>query len=98
MDSLTLWTWSLIGGVLVVAVVALLLILIIRAARSIDYHANQIWEAGKQIAGNTVAIWQLEQTNAVAGDILTTAQSIAGAAHSIDRKLDDLGAALTSGR
>ena len=98
MDTATIWMWSLIGGVVVVAVVALLLILIIRAARSIDYHANEIWEAGKKIAGNTVSIWMLSQTNAVAGDILSTAQSIAGTAQSIDRKLDELGAALTKGR
>jgi len=98
MDTATIWTWSLVVGVVVVLVVAVLLILIIRAARSIDYHANEIWEAGKKIAGNTVSIWMLDKTNAVAADILTTAQSIAGVAQSIDRKLDDLGAALTKGR
>ncbi len=98
MDSMTIWTYSLIAGVAVVLVVAALLILIIRAARSIDYHANEIWEAGKKIAGNTVSIWMLDKTNAVAADILSTAQSIAGVAQSIDRKLDDLGAALTRGR
>src|SRR5262245_24401261 len=98
MDSETLWTYSLIAGVVVVLIVAALLILIIRAARSIDYHANEIWEAGKKIAGNTVSIWMLDKTNAVAGDILSTAQSIAGTAQEINQKLDDLGAALTTGR
>ncbi|MGH9846307.1 MAG: hypothetical protein ACREEM_47010, partial [Blastocatellia bacterium] len=91
------WTWSLIAGVVVVAVVALLLILIIRAANRIDYHANEIWEAGKKIAGNTVSIWMLDKTNAVAADILSTAQSIAGTAGQINQKLDDLGRALTKG-
>lgn len=98
MDSVTLWTWSLAAGVVVVIVVAALLLLIIRAARQIDYHANEIWEAGKQIAGNTVSIWMLDKTNAVAGDILSTAQSIAGVAQSIDQKLDVLGRALTERR
>jgi uncharacterized protein YoxC len=95
MDSETLWTYSLIAGAVVVLIVAALLILIVRAARSIDYHAKEIWLAGKQIAGNTVSIWMLDKTNAVAADILTTAQSIAGNAQAINQKLDDLGAALT---
>jgi hypothetical protein len=91
---MTLWTYSLIAGAVVILIVALLLMMIIRAARRIDYHANEIWEAGKKIAGNTVSIWMLDKTNAVAADILTTAQSIAGTAQSINQKLDDLGAAL----
>jgi uncharacterized protein YoxC len=95
MDSETLWTYSLIAGAVVVLIVAALLILIVRAARSIDHHAKEIWLAGKQIAGNTVSIWMLDKTNAVAADILTTAQSIAGTAQAINHKLDDLGAALT---
>jgi uncharacterized protein YoxC len=98
MDSETLWTYSLIAGAVVVLIVAALLILIVRAARSIDHHAKEIWLAGKQIAGNTVSIWMLDKTNAVAADILTTAQSIAGTAQAINQKLDDLGAALTRGR
>jgi len=98
MDSITIWTWSLIAGAVVVLIVAALLILIIRAARQIDYHANEIWEAGKKIAGNTVSIWMLDKTNAVAGNILSTAQSIAGVAQSIDQKLDGLARALTERR
>ncbi|MGH9847593.1 MAG: hypothetical protein ACREEM_53565 [Blastocatellia bacterium] len=98
MDSMTIWTYSLIAGVAVVLVVALLLILIIRAANRIDYHANEIWEAGKKIAGNTVSIWMLQDTNVVAADILKTAQSIAGVASDINQKLDVLGQALTKGR
>jgi hypothetical protein len=98
MDTITLWTYSLIAGAVVILIVAALLILIIQAARSIDYHANEIWEAGKKIAGNTVSIWMLQDTNVVAGDILKTAQSIAGVASEINQKLDTLGQALTKGR
>jgi heme/copper-type cytochrome/quinol oxidase subunit 2 len=98
MDSITIWTYSLIAAAVVILIVAALLIAIVVTARKIDYHAQQIWQAGKQIAGNTISIWMLKDTNVVAGDILTTAQSIAGVAGNIDRKLDDLGAVLTRGK
>ena len=82
-----IWAWSLVAGVVVILLVALLLILIIVAANRIDYHARQIWEAGKSIAANTVSIWMLQQTNQVAAGILESANSIAAAAESIDKKL-----------
>lgn len=98
MDSITLWTYSLIAGAVVILIVAALLIAIVLTARKIDYHAKEIWLAGKNIAGNTVSIWMLKDTNAVAGDILTTAVSIAGVATQIDNKLTDLSGALTAGK
>lgn len=97
MDSITIWTYSLIVGAVVILIVAVLLIAIILTARKIDEHAKDIWQAGKLIAGNTVSIWMLKDTNIVAGDILKTAQSIAGVAGEINNKLDDLGQALTKG-
>ena len=97
MDSITIWTYSLIAGTVVILIVAALLILIILTARKIDYHAKEIWLAGKNIAGNTVSIWMLKDTNIVAGDILKTAQSIAGVAGEINHKLTDLGKTLTKG-
>ncbi len=90
MDPMTLWKISWAIGALVVVIVAVLLLLIIAAARSIDRRANEIWIAGKQIAANTVSIWMLQKTNAVAGDILTTAKGIAGGAGAIDAKLSSL--------
>ncbi len=98
MDSITIWTYSLAVGAVVILIVAVLLILIVLTARKIDYHAKEIWLAGKNIAGNTVSIWMLKDTNVVAGDILGAAQSIAGVAGEINHKLDDLGRALTAGR
>src|SRR5262245_50201084 len=95
MDNITLWTYSLIAGGVVILIVATLLILIIVTARRIDYHANQVWETGKRIAANTVSIWMLEKTNAIAGQILTTAKGIAAAGVSIDKKLDGVAAILT---
>ena len=76
MDSITLWTWSLIAGGVVILIVAVLLLAIIASARSIDKHAQDIWTVGKSIARNTVSIWMLDRTNQVAGEILATAQSI----------------------
>ena len=92
--STTIWAYSLVAGVVVILIVAILLIAILVTARRIDYHANEIWEAGKKIAANTVSIWMLERTNAAAADILGTAKSIVGAAASIDQKLGVLGEAL----
>ncbi|MDQ6891492.1 MAG: hypothetical protein M3167_02300 [Acidobacteriota bacterium] len=90
MDSMTLWQISWAIGAVVVLIVAVLLLIIIAAARSIDRRANEIWIAGKQIAANTVSIWMLQKTNAVAGEILTTAKGIAAGAGAIDAKLSNL--------
>jgi hypothetical protein len=93
-DAMTMWWIGLgIAGVVVV-VVAALLIWIALAAERIDRHAQEIWGAGKQIAANTVQIWQLGTTNQVAGEILGTAQAIAGVAQSIDDRLARLPEAL----
>ncbi len=97
MDSITIWTYSLIAGAIVILIVAALLIAIVLTARKIDDHARDIWQAGKLIAGNTVSIWMLKDTNVVAGDILNTAQSIAGVAGEINGKLTTLGNTLTKG-
>lgn len=76
MDPITLWTWSLIGGAVVIAIVAALLLAIIATARSIDAHALEIWKTGRNIAANTVSIWMLDRTNQVAQKILQAALSI----------------------
>lgn len=94
MDTMTLWTYSLIAGAVVILIVAALLIMLITAARRVDKHAGEIWAAGKQIAGNTVSIWMLNKTNTVAGEILETAVSIDKRAAAIDDKLALLANAL----
>ena len=76
MDYITIWTWSLVAGGVVILIVAVLLLAIIATARSIDKHAQDIWTVGKSIARNTVSIWMLDRTNQVAGEILGTALSI----------------------
>ena len=76
MDSITIWTWSLVAGGVVIVIVDSLLLAIIFTARSIDRHAKEIWTVGKLIARNTVSIWMLDRTNHVAKEILATAVSI----------------------
>lgn len=90
MESMTLWQISWAIGAVVVLIVAVLLLAIIAAARSIDRNAATIWQVGKEIAANTVSIWMLQKTNVVAADILATAQGIAQGAASIDAKLTAL--------
>lgn len=75
------WWTSLALGVVVSGVVALLLWLILRGARTIDGRVCRIWEVGQRVANNTVHIPTLYKTNEVAGQILATALRIdAGAA------------------
>ncbi len=94
MDTTTLWTYSLIAGAVVVLIVAVLLIMLIAAANRVNKHASHIWDAGKQIAGNTVSIWMLNVTNRVAGEILEGAKSINARAESIDNTIAALANAL----
>lgn len=90
MDVTELWWLFLAIFALVVVVVAVLLGLIIAAARSIDQHAADIWTAGKQIAGNTVSIWMLEKTNESVSAMAHTARSLEHRAASIDEKITAL--------
>lgn len=94
MDTMTIWTYSLIAGAVVILIVAALLIMLIAAANRVDKHASAIWGAGKSIAGNTVSIWMLGVTNRVAGEILEGAKSINARATSIDNTIAALADAL----
>lgn len=78
--------WWLILGLFaaVVVVVAVLLGWIIAAARSIDRHAREIWTTGKQIAGNTVSIGLLRDTN-------RRLRRLGESADSLERSLESLG-------
>lgn len=87
----TEWWWLglAIAGVVVV-VVAVLLGLIIAAARSIDRHAYKIWLEGKKIAGNTVAIWILEKTDRQVRGLAGSAERLEETAAAIDQRLRGL--------
>lgn len=95
-DVVTLWWLTLAVAAVVIVVVAVLLIAIVVAANRVDRHAAEIWMAGKDIATNTIQIWQLQKTNAVAQQILETAQAIAAGAGAIDAKLVKLYETLTA--
>jgi hypothetical protein len=95
-DVVTLWWLTLAIAAVVIVVVAVLLIGIVVAANRVDRHAAAIWVAGKDIATNTIQIWQLQKTNDVAGQILEAAQAIAAGAGSIDNHLVSLYNALTA--
>ena len=63
MDTIQMW-WLSFGFFAIVTVAfAILSALIIAAAKQINQHTANIWTVGKQIAGNTVSIWMLDQTN-----------------------------------
>jgi uncharacterized protein YoxC len=97
MDMLEMWWLSLAIFAVVIVVVAVLLGLIIAAAKSIDHHAGQIWVAGKQIAGNTVSIWMLEKTNDHLEEVLETLQEIEQTAGAMNEKLAALGGTARGG-
>lgn len=88
-NLITIWVIVLIISAVIVLVVALLLILIWLATRSIERHALRSLQAAQQIVENTKPIWNLQETNRVAGLLLQTAQSIArvgtALANAIDR-------------
>lgn len=88
------WWMVLALGLVIVLVVAALLIAIIVSARRIERAAADIWTVGKQIAGNTVQIWQLGETNTTAKAIYGVALDIAAGAQSIDARLAKLPKAL----
>jgi hypothetical protein len=84
MTIIELWWLSLAIFSVVVVVVAILLGLIIATAKSIDRHAGNIWTAGKQIAGNTVSIWMLEETNNRLKELVHSMESLEETAVAID--------------
>ena len=81
-----MWWLSLGIFAIVVVVVAVLLGVIIAAAKSINRHAGAIWVIGKEIAGNTVAIWMLEQTVGSLRRLGESARRIEGALQHIERE------------
>lgn len=96
-DVISLWWLTLGIAAVVIVVVAALLLAILGAANRIDRHASDIWAVGKNIAANTVQVWQLQKTNQTAGEILHAARGVATVAESIDQRLERLPAALGKG-
>lgn len=91
MGVIELWWLSLAVFAVVIVVVAVLLGLIVAAAKSIDAHAAAIWIEGKQIAGNTVTIWTLETINESLASTQKSALAMKQTLASMDEKLRAFG-------
>lgn len=75
-ELFTLFVWGLGIAAVLIIVAAALLIGIWLAARAILGHAAEALAAAERIAADTQVIWELEETNRVAGEILMGAESI----------------------
>lgn len=80
-----IWTISLVVYFVVVGVVALLLTLILRAAKKIHGGVAAIWVAGQKVANNTIQIPLLAKTNHFTRLILASAGRTANAVDAIER-------------
>lgn len=81
---LIVWGGSLVLGLVVIGVVALLLHMVRSTAKEIDAAASHIWTQGKLVANNTIQIPTfLSTTNSVASRILHSAGNIAEGANAI---------------
>ena len=79
------WIISLVLGLVVTIVVAILLIMIRNTARKILGGVQQIWTEGKLVANNTIQIpIYLSVTNQVVSKIYDTAVKIIGGAKAIE--------------
>ena len=79
-----IWWTSLVLGLVVSLVVALLLWLIHREAAIIDACVSKIWDTGQRVANNTVHIPVLYRTNEAVAQILATALRINDGAAAIE--------------
>ncbi len=70
------WRTGLVIASAVVVAVATLLLAIIGTARSILHNAERALAVANEIVSNTRPIWHLEQTNAVATQLLDGARAI----------------------
>ena len=71
-----IWGWSLVVAAVVVVLAAILLIAILLVARRILAHAGEALSAAESIAQSTKVIWELDETNRTAEEILAATESI----------------------
>ena len=82
----TVWVISLVLGLVVTVVVAILLVLIRNTARQIYTGVEKIWIEGKLVANNTIQIpIFLTVTNQVVSKIYATAVKIIGKSAAIEQ-------------
>ncbi len=75
-EFITAWLVVVALVAVVILIAAGLLLAILLTARSILGHGAEALEAAEHIAADTQVIWALADTNAVAGEILATAEQI----------------------
>jgi hypothetical protein len=71
-----MWTITLVVYGVVLVVVAVLLALILGAARQVLAGVAAIWTVGQQVANNTIHVALLDTTVHVAGEILQSARDV----------------------
>jgi K+ transporter len=74
-----MWIVSLLVYGVVLVVVAVLLTLILRAAREVRAGVSAIWTGGQQVANNTIHIALLDTTNHIVDEILVSAEGVVAA-------------------
>jgi len=79
----TVWLVSLGVFLVVLVVVAILLTLILRTAKSIRGGVSEIWNVGQKVANNTIHVSLLDSTNHIVSEILVNAANVAGATRAI---------------
>ena len=82
------WYTGIAIATVIVAAVAVLLLAIIGTARGILNNARRALEVANEIVTNTRPIWELEQTNAVAAQLLEGAEAIEGHATEVADSLE----------
>lgn len=83
------WTWSLVVFTVVLVVVAVLLTLVLHAARDINAGVAAIWNVGQRVANNTIHLALLEKTNAGAEAILESAVGVIKATSAVEAHAGD---------
>ena len=84
-----IWGLSLAIFFVVVAVVAFLLLQIVRGAQAVHDVVADIWTVGQKVANNTIHVALLKRTNAVAGRILVAATGVVHATAAIEAHAAD---------
>jgi hypothetical protein len=79
-----MWTITLVVYGVVLVVVALLLALVLGAARVVLARVAAIWTAGQQVANNTIHVALLDTTAHVAGEILASARGVVAATGALE--------------
>ena len=74
-----MWTLTLVVYGVVLIAVAVLLALVLGAAREVLARVAAIWTAGQQVANHTIHVALLDTTVHVAGEILGSARGIVAA-------------------